>query len=117
VGYQGGHAQATRFYLEAMSLCQEQDHRELLTECLEGLAHSAARHHQSVRAARLFGAAEQLRVVIDAPRAPVENHWYAEAIEVARAELDPLAYERAWLEGCRMSIEEAVMYAMSSDES
>jgi predicted ATPase/class 3 adenylate cyclase/DNA-binding XRE family transcriptional regulator len=117
VGYQGDDAQATRFCLEAMSLCQEQDHRELLTECLEGLAHSAARHGQGARAARLFGAAEQLRVVIDAPRAVVENQWYAEAVALVRAALDPLTYERAWLEGRRMPIEEAIAYAMSSAES
>jgi len=115
-GYQGDNTQATRLYLEALSLCQEQDHRELLAECLEGLAHSAARQGQGVRAARLFGAAERLREAIDAPRAAVENQWYAEAIGVVRAALAPAAYERAWLEGRRMALEEAIAYAMSSDE-
>ncbi len=116
-GYQGNASQATEFYQEALALCQEQDHRELLAECLDGLAHSAARLGQGVRAARLSGAAEQLRVVIDAPRAVVENQWYAEAVEVVRAALDPLTYERVWLEGRRMPIEEAIAYAMSSAES
>jgi predicted ATPase/class 3 adenylate cyclase/DNA-binding XRE family transcriptional regulator len=113
--YQGNVSEATKFYQEALTLCQEQNHRELLAECLDGLGHSAARLGQGVRATRLFGAAERLREAIDSPRAPVENQWYAEAVEMVRAALDLPTYERAWLEGRRMPIEEAIAYAMSGD--
>jgi hypothetical protein len=37
-------------------------------------------------------------------------------VALATAALDPEAYERAWLEGRRMPLEEAIVYAMSSDE-
>jgi predicted ATPase/class 3 adenylate cyclase/DNA-binding XRE family transcriptional regulator len=114
-GYQGNTSQATEFYREALALCQEQDHRELLAECLEGLANSAMRQSQGVRAARLFGAAEQLREAIDAPRAVVENRWYAEAVALTRVALDPRAYERAWLEGRGMPLEEAIVFALNED--
>ncbi len=116
-GYQGDTLQAIRLNMEALSLCQEQGHQELLAECLEGLAGSAARLGKGVRAARLYGAAERLREEIDAPRAAVENQWYAQTMPLARAALDPALYERVWTGGREMLLEEAIAFAMSDDES
>jgi tetratricopeptide (TPR) repeat protein len=115
-GYQDNDAQATAFYQEALSFSQEGGYSELLAECFEGLAGSAAKQAQSARAARLLGAAEQLREVIDAPRHPVKDERHAKAIALAQDALDPIAYESAWRDGRRMTLEEAIKYALS-DES
>jgi hypothetical protein len=64
----------------------------------------------------LFGAVEQLREVIDAPRAPVEHQRYTELVELIQAALDPATYA-AWTLGRKMPIEEAIAFAMSGDET
>jgi hypothetical protein len=99
-----------------LTLCQEQGHPELLAECLEGLAGSAAQQGQSRRAARLFGAAYELREVINAPRAPIEDVWYAEVMAQAQADLGSSAYEAAWAQGRRMPLEDAIAYALAMGE-
>jgi hypothetical protein len=114
--YQGNDAQATAFLKEVLSLCREQGFTHLFAECFEGLASSAALQGQSVRAARLFGAAEQLREVINAPRAPMEDQWHAKMTALAREALDPAAFEQAWADGRRMAVEEAIAYAMGGEE-
>lgn len=115
-GYQGNDAQATLFLKEALTLCHEQGYQELIVECLEGLAGCAARQRQGVRAARLFGVAEQLRDMMNTPRAPVEDQWFAKATALAQGVLDPTTYKQAWMDGRRMSLAEAIAYALNADE-
>jgi hypothetical protein len=69
-----------------------------------------------VRAARLFGAADQLREAINAPRAPLERQRHVEVVAEARAGIDAEAFEEAWIDGRRMPLEEVMTYAMKSYE-
>jgi predicted ATPase len=115
--YQGNQAHAVTLNAEALTLCQEIHQPEPIAECLEGLACSALRCGQFTRAVRLFGAAEQLREVIGVPLPRVEQQRYAEVTLLARTALEPAAYERAWLEGRRMPLDEAIAYALNGDES
>src|SRR5262249_49584996 len=113
IGEQGNDAQATAALKEALGLCREHGYQDLITECLEGLAGCAARQRQGVRAARLFGAAEQLREAINAPRAPVDRQHYLEMVAEARAGLSAERFEEAWAEGRTLPLEEVMTYAMT----
>src|SRR5262249_348356 len=66
------------------------------------------------RALRLCGAAASER---DAIRAPLSPRWEALAratvVEPARAALDPARADAAWAAGARLSLDEAVAYALA----
>jgi tetratricopeptide (TPR) repeat protein len=115
--YQGNDTQAKIFYIEALVICQQQGHLEQTAECVEGLAYTAVRQGQTVRAARLFGAAERLREVSGAPLPPIEYQQYTQAIAQAQTALDPAIYEAVWTDGRRLSLEKAIAYGLSDDES
>jgi non-specific serine/threonine protein kinase len=115
-GEQGNDAQATAVLQEVLSLCREHSYQELIAECLEGLAGCAARQRKGVRAARLFGATEQLREEITSPRAPVDQKHYLELVTKARAGLSAEAFEQAWADGRMLPLEEVMTYAMQSHE-
>jgi hypothetical protein len=61
-----------------------------------------------VRAARLFGAAEELRARIGALGQPIERAVYADSVARVRAQLDPETFAAAWAEGRAMSMEQAI---------
>jgi hypothetical protein len=69
-----------------------------------------------MRAAQLFGAAEQLREVINVSRAPLERQRYLEAVAEARAGLDAEAFAEAWRDGRMLLLEEVTAYAMASQD-
>jgi hypothetical protein len=70
-----------------------------------------ARNHP-IRAARLFGAGEALRERIGTPLPPSQRGQYDLLVESIRAQLDTVAFEKAWAEGHAMTLEQAVAYAL-----
>jgi hypothetical protein len=66
-------------------------------------------------AARLLGAAEALRRVIGAPRAPVYQPQYNARLTTLRNALDEEAFTAAWEAGRAMTWEEAVAYALDEN--
>jgi predicted ATPase/class 3 adenylate cyclase len=111
------HAQAMAFYGEALPLCQAYDNYEQAAECLEGMAHAAARCAQSQRAARLLGVAERLREVIGAPVEVVARQDYATMVAMVRSALDLTMFERTWLDGRAMPLDKAIAYALSNNKN
>jgi DNA-binding NarL/FixJ family response regulator len=73
---------------------------------------------QLARAARLFAAAQAVRRSIGHPDPVLKplNYDYEAYIATTRAELGEAAFEAAFSEGLAMSAEQAVEYALSSDE-
>lgn len=73
-----------------------------------------------MRAARLWGAAEALREVIEVTAyiyAP-DRSLYQSQVTAARAQLDDeAAWEAAWAEGRAMTPEEAIEYALSEERA
>lgn len=96
---QGHITQAQLYYAESLAPFGESMDRRGIPECLEEIAALAGASGQPVRAARLFGAAEALREVVDVVRAPVYQTAYERDLEIARAQLDQGAWATAWTEG------------------
>ena len=82
---------------------------------LEGLGHVKTAAGKATDAARLLGAAEELREVLGAPLPPNEVEPYEKHVARARASIDAETFENAWKEGRSMSIEQALEFALSEE--
>ncbi|HET7483051.1 MAG TPA: tetratricopeptide repeat protein, partial [Actinomycetota bacterium] len=80
---------------------------------LESMAHVRNGRGRGIDAARLLGAAEELREVLGAPRPPNEQEPYERHVQRARESVDPEDFEKAWAEGRSLTVEEAVDLALS----
>ena len=81
-------------------------------EAQEGLAAVAAQQGQPGRAARLLGAAQNMREHIGALLPTVEQPDYQQALGLARDQLSEAAFAAAWAEGRAMGWEPAADYAL-----
>ena len=108
--FQGHGTQARVLYCQGLDILGEVGDKQLIASCLEGLALSLAaaqdgqQHKISSRedgywAARLLGAAEQLRKSISAPLPPVEQAASKRIVAAARAQLGEAIFKVAWREG------------------
>jgi predicted ATPase/class 3 adenylate cyclase/DNA-binding CsgD family transcriptional regulator len=79
-----------------------------ILECLGVLASEAGSHRE---AARLFGAAEAIRLRMGAVRFKVYDAGYEASVAALRDALGEEDFESAWAEGAALSIEEAIAYA------
>jgi predicted ATPase/transcriptional regulator with XRE-family HTH domain len=113
---QGDDRAAHALLREALTLQQQQLRKLLLTESLERCAWVAADMHQPQRAARLFGAAKAARERIGAPLPLGDRPMYDRHLAQARADLDGTAFDAAWAEGRKMTLEQAVEYALAEQK-
>jgi tetratricopeptide (TPR) repeat protein len=107
---QGDLASAMQRYTESLTLSQQCGHTRESAGTLHNMG-EVARHQGDYERA-----AEQLRELIDAPRAPVEHKRHLDLVARTRAELSPEAFEGVWKDGRRMPLEEAIAYALNGDE-
>jgi non-specific serine/threonine protein kinase len=85
-----------------------------ITNSLEGLAAVIAVSGTPQRAARLWGAAEQLRKENGSPRPPNEQPAYDRHVAAARTGSgDAAAFDRAWQEGLVLTPEQAIELALA----
>jgi hypothetical protein len=139
----GAAVRARTLHAESLMLCRELGDRRGIAECLEGLAvveledrmrlgevqegtieADTPRHRPPtaggtpdlVRAARLFGAAEALRLSIDAPRPPIDRTGHDLSVAALRGGLGDDAFAAAWAEGRAMSLEQAMCVALEECE-
>jgi predicted ATPase/DNA-binding CsgD family transcriptional regulator len=84
---------------------------------LEGLACTAGAKGEAERAARLFGAARALREAMGFPLEPAMRPLEEPYLVGARSQLEESAWTEAWEEGRAMSMEAAIEYALSEEES
>jgi predicted ATPase/class 3 adenylate cyclase/Tfp pilus assembly protein PilF len=108
---QGDLGAARTLYAESLVVLREIGDREGLADSLEGTASAAAECADPLLAARLWGAAERLREELGAPLTADERPHYERATAAARAGRG-VAFDRAWQEGCAMSLEQAVALAL-----
>jgi predicted ATPase/DNA-binding NarL/FixJ family response regulator len=71
---------------------------------------------QALRLARLWGASEALRDAIGSHLTPAERSVYEPYIAAARAQVDEASWETAWSEGQQMTSDEAIGYALQTEE-
>ena len=118
----GDYAAATSMFEERVFMAAQVGLRGGLAYLLEGLAAAAEARGEAERSARLFGAAEGLLRVVEAPLyrshrpkrslRPLEHTMVA-----ARSRLGEEAFEKARATGRAMDFDEAVEYALGTYEA
>ncbi|HEX6034602.1 MAG TPA: tetratricopeptide repeat protein, partial [Anaerolineales bacterium] len=104
--------QADASFAEALALQAELTEKRVAQYSLIGIGLIALARNHPIRAARLFGAGEALRERIGTPLPPSQRGPYDLLVESIRAQLDTVAFEKAWAEGHAMTLEQAVAYAL-----
>ena len=108
------HDLATQLLKESLALNRELGEKHFIAHCFEGLAGVAVTRGESERGARLLGASERIRKAIAAPLRPSERAEVDGYMASMRAELEEEAFAAAWAEGGKMTIEEAIEYALTT---
>jgi len=114
-----GVAQAERDYERARDLFEEGlavsvklGNEADVVHCLEGLASIAGAQGSTVRAGRLWGAAEALLEKIEAKYTYVPDRSLHRSRVAARSQLDETAWNASWAEGRAMTPEQAIGYSL-----
>ena len=99
--------------MEALALCQEIGAKRMLASTLEALAQWAQQRADSVRAARLCGAAESVRKEIGAPLPYSDREAYDQTVARIRASLQEGAFATAWNDGATLTPAQAIACALA----
>ena len=109
----GDYGRAVEHYKQSLSLCKEVRNRWVPLECLNGLGDLACVAQQYQRAARLFGAANQLGEALGFRPNPSDQECHDQYTATTRARLGEAAFAAAWAGGQAMTLEQAIEYALS----
>ena len=111
---QGDFTGSLALYRESLSIQRTLSDRSVIAVSMEGLAEAIAALGDLLRAARIWGAMEQLRVDIGSPLRPAWRLHCARSVAESRTALsDDVAFERAWQEGRALTLEQAMALATS----
>lgn len=116
---QGSHERAAELFEKGSRVFRRLRDKQGIFYCLLGMAGVAALRQRPVRAARLWGAAEGLREAIGAPLSPFVRfclYDYEGYQAAAHSLLDEAAFAAARAEGRTMTLEQAVEYALKTEE-
>ncbi len=114
---QGQLAEAQAALASAVSLTLEMGDRRTTIDCLLALAAVAGEFAELERAARLWGAAEAALESWSHKLEALDRLTYEHYLPKARAQLASAAWETAWAEGRRLSLEQAVDVALVAASS
>jgi ATP/maltotriose-dependent transcriptional regulator MalT len=109
---QGKVTQAQALLEESLALVQELDNRVGIAAVLDGFAALALSKGDPDRAARLWGAAENIRAAAGEVFSLVELALYKRTVAGARDQLGEARFTAAWAEGRAMLLEQAIAYAL-----
>jgi len=114
----GDPQRATGYFEENLRVLRAMGDKMGIAYCLLGLGGVAGEQLHPDRAARLWGAAEALREAIGMGLSPFDRKHtrYEDRLATARSLMDDAAWEEAWARGRAMTPEEAIEYALSSEE-
>ena len=101
-------AAASASYQESVTIAREIDAKNFIAAALEGAAAVAAAQGEPGWSARLWGAAQSLRVAIGMPLPPVYRADYERALATARSHLGEEAFATALAEGGTMALEQTL---------
>ncbi len=110
-------AEAQAALARAVSLALELGDRRVAIECLFALGAVAGELAELERAARLWGAAEAALESGSHKLEAVDRLSYEHYLARTRAQVAPAAWETAWAEGRRLSLEQAVDVALEAASS
>jgi tetratricopeptide (TPR) repeat protein len=108
----GHYTEAVELYHQSILAWQELGHRVSLAHEFECLAFIACAQSQLQKAARLFGAAENLRESLNSPMMATERIEYDQNVSALRAQMEESAFATAWAEGRAMTMEQAIELAL-----
>lgn len=114
--HQGDFERAAGCHKESLILSREMGDRLGVQEGLEGLAGVVTARGNYEQAARLFGAAEALRIALGLHRPPLDQTEYARRVASTRTALKPAGFAAAWAHGAEMTPEQAIEYALTAAE-
>ncbi len=113
---QGKLAIAQLSYQKSLVLQQQLQERRGIAVALEALGALALAEDQTEdqleQAARLFGAAQALREIINAPLSPATRFAHAQRVNNVHIQLGEEAFARAWASGQAMTLEQAIALAL-----
>jgi DNA-binding CsgD family transcriptional regulator len=107
---------ARALYEESLALCRKVGIKNI-APALEGLAGIVTAQGDPTCAARLWGAAESLRIAVGTPLPPVYQADYERSVAAARAQLEKEAFTTAWAEGRAMTPEQVLAKRKPMPES
>jgi hypothetical protein len=99
-------------YAESLILFRDLGNKVGIAYALGAFADLASVQQHSSRAARLWGAAQMLRDLLDAPLAPSERTEHDQLVSQSRAVLGETVFALAWAEGSAFPLEHAIDYAL-----
>ena len=108
---------AEALHKESLALSGEMGGSAHTLAFLKGLACTAGAKGEAQKAARLFGAAEALREAMGVGQWAALRTLEEPYLVGARSQLEEGTWAEAWEEGRRMSMEAAIEYALSEDDS
>ncbi len=115
--YQGDYQGARALLEECVATSRLLGNKWSIPYYLEGFGEVASGEGNAKRAAQLFGAGEALREKIGlAPSPPRDRLFYDKAVQVIREALPPEEFKAAWELGRGMKAEQALAYALGSEE-
>jgi two-component system, cell cycle sensor histidine kinase and response regulator CckA len=109
---QGNPTIARKWLSADLRLCSELGTRMMAAWCLAGLGSAAALNQEPERAARLWGASQQLRTVLGCRPAPAARATYERLLALARAQIGEEAFAAALAAGAALSLEQAAVEAL-----
>jgi predicted ATPase/class 3 adenylate cyclase len=112
--FEGHYQQAEALYRESIQEWQRIGHRAAVAHQIECFAILARLNGQGERAARLYGAAEALREKIGISMTQMERVEYEQHVAGLRVVMEPSTLASAWAEGVRMTMDQAVRFAVES---
>jgi tetratricopeptide (TPR) repeat protein len=112
---QGNTDEAMRWFAQGLVLSQRESKLASIAWCLAGLGSVAAQGEAPERAARLWGAAEQLRQTLGCRSAPAARASYERAMTKARAQLGVEAFATAWEQGHTLTLDQAIAEALQPE--
>ncbi len=106
------YGQAFDLFTQSMSIFYEMRNKRDIAYCLAALGGVYAAQRQPERAAVLFSAAQNLSNTISSHLDPADLIEYQRNLATARSQLSIEGWERAWRQGQRMTLDEAVAYGL-----
>jgi len=114
---EGRYDLAAQAYRATITEWERLGHRAAVANQLECFAFIAKRYEEAERAAKLLGAAEALRGLINIPMTIVERIEYDQEVADLRAGMDKEDFLLSWEEGRALSMEGAIALALEKPNS
>jgi predicted ATPase/class 3 adenylate cyclase len=113
----GNYASALEYYRETIVAFRDIGQAGAVSHQLECFGFIALAQNQNERALQLLAAANALREKGGTPMMPDEQIYFDEQLKGLREKMDSMKFDSLWSQGCAMTMEPAIAYALEPDSS